>query len=293
MGFIKKIIGAEERIDRLKELTSLCDECNANLSQLKKSAEDLYNLRKQSIFQMKKIGEKLTTITSLPEWVNEDYNQSLSATEDFQLAIQYEEHPELFAEQTDTTGRAKALLSAGVATGSAVAAFGSTAAMSLATVIGTASTGTAVSALTGAAATNAALAWLGGGAVAAGGAGVAGGNLVLSLFGPIGIAIAGISTIGGFFAIRSKNRKLINELLVKIDEIKKGNEELSKQLDHLSSIIIRSKNFTKNKFNASIIWINDNDKPNDYSQWNDEQKHELEKLINNVMNMAILINERI
>lgn len=52
-------------------------------------------------------------------------------------------------------------------------------AWALVSAIGTASTGTAIGTLSGVAATNATLAWFGGGAVAAGGAGMSGGMLVL------------------------------------------------------------------------------------------------------------------
>lgn len=85
---------------------------------------------------------------------------------------------------------------AGVGIGVAVAAFGPTAAMGIATTFGIASTGTAISTLSGAAATNAALAWLGGGALAAGGGGMAAGNAFLALAGPVGWAIAGVALVG-------------------------------------------------------------------------------------------------
>jgi hypothetical protein len=52
-------------------------------------------------------------------------------------------------------------------------------AWALVSAIGTASTGTAIGTLSGVAATNATLAWFGGGALAAGGAGMSGGMLVL------------------------------------------------------------------------------------------------------------------
>lgn len=84
---------------------------------------------------------------------------------------------------------------AGVGAGITVAAFGPTAAMGIATTFGIASTGTAISTLSGAAATNAALAWLGGGALAAGGGGMAAGNAFLTLAGPVGWAIAGVTLV--------------------------------------------------------------------------------------------------
>ena len=84
---------------------------------------------------------------------------------------------------------------AGVGAGVAVVTLGPTVAMGVATTFGVASTGTAISALSGAAATNAALAWLGGGALVAGGGGMAAGQLLLTLAGPVGWAIAGTTIV--------------------------------------------------------------------------------------------------
>ena len=97
---------------------------------------------------------------------------------------------------------------AGVGAGVAVAALGPTAAMGIATTFGVASTGTAISALSGAAAANAALAWLGGGALAAGGGGMAAGHVFLTLAGPVGWAIAGVSIIASSIVlIKTKKEK--------------------------------------------------------------------------------------
>lgn len=84
---------------------------------------------------------------------------------------------------------------AGAGVGVAVVAMGPTVAMGVATTFGVASTGTAISTLSGAAATNAALAWLGGGAIAVGGGGMAAGEALLALAGPIGWAIAGVALL--------------------------------------------------------------------------------------------------
>lgn len=96
----------------------------------------------------------------------------------------------------------------GVGTGISVISLGPTAAMGIATTFGVASTGTPIAILHGAAATNAALAWLGGGALAAGGGGMAAGNAFLSLAGPVGWTIAGISIVAtGLMAIKTKADK--------------------------------------------------------------------------------------
>jgi hypothetical protein len=97
---------------------------------------------------------------------------------------------------------------AGIGVGVAGAALGPTAAMGIATTFGVASTGTAISTLTGAAATKAALAWIGGGSLALGGGGIAAGETILSLCGPVGLAIAGISLgAAGYLSIEATRDK--------------------------------------------------------------------------------------
>lgn len=97
---------------------------------------------------------------------------------------------------------------AGATAGVAVIALGPATAMGIATTFGVASTGTAISTLSGAAATNAALAWLGGGTIAAGGGGMAVGNTILTLAGPIGWSIAGVALLGsGLLFWKAKNEQ--------------------------------------------------------------------------------------
>lgn len=121
------------------------------------------------------------------------------------------------AEKACTTAGGTAAVA--VAAGSACATLGSSAALGLVTTFGTASTGTAISALSGAAATNAAVAWFGGGALAAGGGGVALGETVLALSGPIGWGIAAVGVVGGGLFYRSKNKKAIKENIKITEEI--------------------------------------------------------------------------
>lgn len=117
----------------------------------------------------------------------------------------------------DPTGKYLGTAVAGSTVGAAVAAFGPTAAMAIATTFGTAATGTAISSLSGIAATNAALAWLGGGALAAGSA-------ILALAGPIGLTIGGAAA--GFAALTAskKNREIAfeaNKLVLEMDSKKR------------------------------------------------------------------------
>jgi hypothetical protein len=97
-----------------------------------------------------------------------------------------------------TTGGAVAL-----AKGAGTAAATSGATMALGLGGAAASTGTAIGSLSGAAATNATLAWFGGGSLATGGAGMAGGAVVLG-----GLAVAPVALVGGLTLLRSGTKAL-------------------------------------------------------------------------------------
>lgn len=109
---------------------------------------------------------------------------------------------------------------AGAGVGVVVVTMGPTVAMGFATTFGVASTGTAISTLSGAVATNAALAWLGGGALAAGGGGMVAGQALLTLAGPVGWAIAGVSLLAsGLFFIKAKtDQGYIEDVFISISQ---------------------------------------------------------------------------
>ena len=146
--------------------------------------------------------------------------------------------------------------------------------------------------MSGAAATNAALAWLGGGAVATGGAGVAGGSFILGLFGPIGAAIAGVSAISGIALVRSKNRKQVENIDKHIDSIRHDIQSLDQKIQRLCQIMNRSDYNNETRLKPTLKWIK-KIQPKKYKEWNDDQRHELEKLVNVVSNTVQLINERV
>lgn len=292
MRLINSIFGSDGIEDRVKELKQVCSKFAYNQKRLKTLAIDLYKKRKTYVDVLVSLSQSLATIDNLPSWVYADFKESLEQIKDFQKAVEYENSPKEFAEITDDTGRTAKIVGSAATTGAAIAMLGPTAAMSIATVIGTASTGTAISALSGIAATNAALAWLGGGAVAAGGAGIAGGSLVLGLFGPIGWTIAGLGTVGGILAARIKNKDKLKEVESQIDIIKRDNQNMEPKLVHLSELITRSCNNYQSRLLVSINWLK-TVLPKDYKKWDDTQKHELEKLINAVANTVQLINERV
>lgn len=101
-----------------------------------------------------------------------------------------------------------------IAAGSAAAGVPS-AAMGFAAVFGTASTGASISGLSGVAATNASLAWLGGGSVAAGGGGMAAGQLlIIGTTGAIGVLAVGL----GLLAIGERAKTKADKFCAQVDE---------------------------------------------------------------------------
>ena len=285
-------MGSLEMEKKMEELKKLCDEYTYKRDQLVKLAQQLFEKRKGYVNTICRIAEELENISGLPKWCEESSNEWFENIRDFQTAVKYENDPQKFEELTIESGRAAAYWAGGAAAaGGALGAFGSTAAMSVATVLGTASTGTAISTLSGAAATNAALAWLGG-AVATGGAGVAGGSFILGLFGPIGAAIAGVSAISGIALVRSKNRKQVENIDKHIDSIRHDIQSLDQKIQRLCQIMNRSDYNNETRLKPTLKWIK-KIQPKKYKEWNDDQRHELEKLVNVVSNTVQLINERV
>lgn len=288
MNFINKLIRSEETNKKVDEFKAVCRRYEMCQNELKRLAGELYYIRKETLKEILLIKELLLTLRKLPNWCFDDINYSVELIKDFSIAVKYENDPKMFAEYTDQTGRTTAFIGAGTDAGTAIATLGPSTAMSIATVLGTASTGTAISALSGGAATNAALIWLGGGAIVANGIGVVGRTLLLGMFGPI---VGSLATIGAF-SVKFMNSKKRAEIEKNINTIKHDIQILEPKLARLYELIARSNSNQQKRLRPMISWLK-NVSPKDYSQWDDAQKHELEKLINAVSNTAQLINERV
>lgn len=182
---------------------------------------------------------------------------------------------------------------AGVAAGVGVAAFGPTAAMAIATTFGTASTGTAIATLSGAAATNAALAWLGGGALVAGGGGIAAGEALLAMAGPVGWAIGGLALVGGGLLANSKNKKAAEEAESKTREIDREVNKLKKiesavrnkfdELERISNALERA------MLELDFVFSH-------YTHWTQMSDHDMEMIgvaCDEGLSLAELVNEKL
>lgn len=180
---------------------------------------------------------------------------------------------------------------AGALGGAGLAAFGPTAAMSVAMTFGTASTGTAIASLSGVAATNAALAWLGGGALAAGGGGMAAGQTILALAGPVGWVIGGVSLAGSLLAINMSNKEIAEKTEQSIVTIKKEMERI-KEID---AQILSWNEETKTLSNAIMNQLNrvKSFRKIDCSMLNDDEMNELVSLFNSTEVLSKIIGRTI
>ena len=199
------------------------------------SVESLYEKRKAAV---KIIEDAEVFLKGLPDIDVENIMQiaySRASIRTFTEAIQNEENAKKSLQ--DSSGKYVGAAIAGTAVGAAVATLGPTAAMAFATTFGTAATGTAISTLSGVAATNAALAWIGGGALAAGGGGMAAGAAILSMAGPIGLAIGGVAAGAALSKASSKNKKIAEEADRMTGEIDSAINKLERAIDKIKSLI--------------------------------------------------------
>lgn len=176
----------------------------------------------------------------------------------------------------------------GTGVGVTVLTLGPTIAMGVATTFGVASTGTAISTLSGAAATNAALAWLGGGALATGGGGIAAGQFLLTLAGPVGWTIAGVSLVAsGLFFWKTKSEKSRIENIFSVigeRDVKSYELAIVELKERVSRIVDENE-----KLNEAIKKIKSFG--TDYTQMKESEQYELGAYVNLMLaSTQLLVN---
>ena len=188
------------------------DKVQATIDLTNKTIEELGGHTSQLYDSLQIIQELFDKIRNIPN------DKKLQYEDLNKIRLNWRQQVERIEKDYKETAIKNAGIAAGAGLGVAVVTMGPTAAMGVATTFGVASTGTAISALSGAAATNAALAWLGGGALAAGGGGMVAGESFLTLAGPVGWAIAGVSLLasGLLFWKSSDDRKHLENVFTAI-----------------------------------------------------------------------------
>ena len=265
------------------DVQKLIDEYNSAYSILCRSGEFLYDVRLSAAKTIANVEDLVNSIANHPKTFDTNIEAIKFNKERFAGAQE-------FAKQEYENAKKGAVgAAAGVGAGGAIAAMGPTAAMWVATTFGTASTGTAISALSGAAATNAALAWLGGG-VAAGG--MAAGNALLALAGPIGWGIAGASLVATFFITRNKKKKIEAEKQETISKIKRAISSTKECRGKIADLHGRI-NDLRYKLIHAESQLREDVYGADYMSLSEDAKLALGALVNNTLSLSELLNKTI
>lgn len=264
-------------------LESLVTEYNDAYTLMNDRGVQLYIERKRAIDIISLVETVVNSIANKPKSFDIEFEEIKTNRMQFIESCEFAER-ELKEARKAVTGTG-----AGLAAGASVAFMAPTVAMWIATTFGTASTGTAISTLSGAAATNAALAWLGGGALAAGGHGMAAGNALLALAGPIGWSIAGATLLSSILIFTKKKVKLNKQ---KNDEIRalKANIERVKEMDSEIYALLTETEMLRTKLNELLI-----DSLSvfnaDYSTLENDKKLLLGALINNTKGLSVMFRK--
>lgn len=267
------------------DVQKLIDEYNSAYNILCRSGEFLYDVRLSAAKTIANVEDLVNSIANHPKTFDTNIEAIKFNKEKFAGAQE-------FAKQEYENAKKGAVgAAAGVGAGGAIAAMGPTAAMWVATTFGTASTGTAISALSGAAATNAALAWLGGGVAGVGG-GMAAGNALLALAGPIGWGIAGASLVATFFITRNKKKKIEAEKQETILKIKRAISSTKECSDKIANLHGRISDLRYKLIHAESQ-LREDVYGADYMSLSEDAKLALGALVNNTLSLSELLNKTI
>lgn len=258
---------------------------NATIEKVNTSCGDLYQSRVESQDCISKVQKLINSIANTPKEFNSTFSKIEAAVSQFKETEKYAE------ESLKASKKAGVNVAAGVATGTAVASLAPTAMMWVATTFGTASTGTAISSLSGAVATKAALAWLGGGALSAGGAGVAGGEALLALAGPIGWGIAGASAAISASAVSIKNKKIADKVIDEAKTITMAGAELNETIAVIDNLRMET-DLLMGKLKSQLVAFSDT-AGSDYETLSTDVQLGLGSMVNNTLSLAELLNKTV
>ena len=261
---------------------------NKSYEEMRKSCEQLYEIRKNSVELIQLVQRVVNSIANTPKEFDTELGKIGKELSKFSETEEYAK------EAYNASLKAGVNIVGGAAAGLGVASMAPTALMSIATTFGTASTGTAISALSGAAAQKAAMAWLGrtfAGFAVKEGAGMAAGQAFLALAGPIGWGITAASTGISLISLTNKNKELANNAVKEAKEIAKAREALDetnekvKALKARTDILFNDMNKQRNRITGFMNL--------DYLSIDDEDKLFMGTLVNNTLSLSVLLNETV
>ena len=268
----KELNKAEKKYDEEYKLTS-------------SKGETLLKERQETVQLISNVERLINSIAFHPKAFVIDFEEIKIEKQNFLGVIEFAK------EQSENLERGSKLIGAGLTAGGFVASTAPTAAMWVATTFGTASTGTAISALSGAAASNAAIAWLGGGALATGGGGMAAGQALLALAGPIGWGIAGTTllasvllTVKKRFKLQEKKKDEITKLQNLTNELRKVGVNIEQLINQTASLKVE----LSQQFKECLCYDS-----TDYSTLDSVDKQRLAALVNNTKTLSKLLSKTV
>lgn len=279
----------EDITDKLTELDRMLEssitEYNDAYTLMNDKGVQLFIERNRSVDTIGFVEDLVNSIANRPKSFDTDFEEIRTDRDVFLNTCDFGER-ELRAAREAAGGAG-----AGLAAGASVAFMAPTAAMWVATTFGTASTGTAISTLSGAAATNAALAWLGGGALAYGGGGMAAGNALLAMAGPIGWTVAGATLLTSILLFSKKKAKLNKQKNEEIETVKQNTERV-REVDAKINELLTQTNQVRTGLNGSYAACMSLYGKN-YMDFGEEQKMALGALVNHTRTLAAMFEKTI
>ena len=265
-------------LDRM--LASSITEYNDSYTQMNDKGVQLFLERSRAVDTIQLVEVLVNSIANSPKSFEADFEAIEINRKQFQDTCEFGR------QELEAARAAASSAGAGLAAGASVAFMAPTAAMWVATTFGTASTGAAISTLSGAAASNAALDWLGGGALSVGGGGMAAGNALLAMAGPVGWTIAGATLLASILLFTSKRTKVNKQKNEEIEAVKENIHRV-KQIDAQISLLLEETRSIRNGLNeacSQCLGLFQGD----YTSFTDAQKQSLGALVNHTRTLSAL-----
>ncbi|HIW72445.1 MAG TPA: hypothetical protein H9875_07465 [Candidatus Levilactobacillus faecigallinarum] len=276
------MLNSKERKEAKKDLQEAVDSQKVVADQLKENMEYLYHTRQKLKERIQEAMVYINSLKNVPENLNVKIEKIQVNVSRYEGLLKQAD-----VEYAKVKKQAGGTAAAGVGAGIGVATLAPTAAMAVATTFGTAATGTAIASLSGAAATNAALAWLGGGALVTGGAGIAGGETLLALAGPVGWAIGGAALLTGGAMANGKNKKAAAEMkaqTIKVYAAERTQQALTTEIKRMDSLTEDDLVDIRSRIMMAQAY------PLDFHEMTEAQISLLGTLVNNVHSAAKRLN---
>lgn len=249
------------------------------------SCDRLYQKRLSSVDCIDKINMLINSIANTPK----DFEKKIESIK--KERDKFTENRKYVKESMKSTVESGVGIFGAIGAGGVFAGVAPNIAMSIATTFGTASTGTAISSLSGAAATKAALAWLGGGVLQAGGGGMAAGQALLALAGPIGWGIAAAGTGVSLISLSLKNKKIADNAVDEAQKIAKLRSSVVNTNEKISNLIHETELLLE-KLNCQYSDLSVYESA-DYTVLTEDIQIQLGTLVNNTLSLSELINKTV